>query len=268
MAERLELGEGVILAYEDAGGEGPVVVFVHGLGGSAYGWWAQLAACRERGYRAIAYDQRGAGRSSKPAGPYSVELWAKDLEGVLDELGVERATLVGHSVGCMVAEHAALRLGERISAIALLGGALDWPDEARPAFEQRAALARDGRMDQIAEAVATTGLTERCRVEQPALHGLMLELIASNDPHAYAESALATGRGSMRDPDRVSCPVLAFCGAEDPVTPPSFAHAIADAVPRGEAATVDRCAHWCMLERPKAVSEVLLAFLERSTAES
>jgi pimeloyl-ACP methyl ester carboxylesterase len=244
------------------------VVFAHGLGGSAYGWWAQLAACRDRGYRVIAYDQRGAGRSSKPAGPYSVELWAEDLEGLLDGLGVQRAALVGHSVGCMVAEHAALRLGERISTLALLGGALEWPDEARPAFEQRATLARDGRMDQIAEAVATTGLTERCRTEQPALHGLMLELIASNDPDAYAESALATGRGSMRDPDRLQCPVLAFCGSEDPVTPPRFAEAIAAAVPRGEAATVDRCAHWCMLERPDAVSEVLLAFLERSTPES
>ena len=93
---------------------GPAVLFVHGLGGSAYAWWAQLAACEAGGYRAIAYDQRGAGRSSKPAGPYSVEQWAEDLVGLLDALGIERAALVGHSVGCMVAEHAALRLGERV----------------------------------------------------------------------------------------------------------------------------------------------------------
>jgi 3-oxoadipate enol-lactonase len=253
----------VSLAYEDTGGEGPVVVFVHGLGGSAYGWWAQLAACRERGYRAITYDQRGAGRSSKPPGPYSVEQWAEDTDRLLEGLGVERAALVGHSVGCMVAERAALRLGDRAWALAVLGGALEWPEEARPVFEQRASLAREGRMDEIAEAVATTGLTERCRAEQPALHGLMLELIASNDPDAYAESALATGAGSMRDPDRVASAVLAFCGAEDPVTPPAFSEAIAAAVPRAETAVVDRAAHWCMLERPDAVSERLLGFLER-----
>jgi 3-oxoadipate enol-lactonase len=263
IADRLEIGGGVSLAYEDGGGERAAVVFVHGLGGSAYGWWAQLAACRERGYRAIAYDQRGAGRSSKPAGPYSVELWADDIERLLDGLGVARAAFVGHSVGCMVAEHAAVRLGERVWALALLGGALEWPDEARPAFEQRAELARDGRLDEIAEAVATTGLTERCRGEQPALHGLMLGLIASNDPDAYAESALATGAGSMRDPRRVGCPVLAFCGSEDPVTPPRFAEAIAAAVPCGETATVDAAAHWCMLERPDAVSDALLGFLDR-----
>jgi 3-oxoadipate enol-lactonase len=239
------------------------VVFVHGLGGSAYGWWAQLAACRERGYRAIAYDQRGAGRSSKPAGPYSVEGWAEDAERLLDGLGVESAALVGHSVGCIVAEHAAVQLGARAWALAVLGGALEWPEEARPAFEKRAELARKGRMDEIAVAVATTGLTERCRSENPTVHGLMLELIASNDPDAYAECALATGAGSMRDPERVACPVLAFCGAEDPVTPSSFAEAIAAAVPRGEASTVERGAHWCMLERPGGVSATLFGFLDR-----
>jgi 3-oxoadipate enol-lactonase len=267
LSARLDLGE-VTLAYEDTGGQGPVVMFVHGLGGSAYGWWAQLAACRERGHRAVAHDQRGAGRSSKPAGPYSVEGWAEDLERVLDGLGVERAALVGHSVGCMVVEHAAVRLGERVWALALLGGALEWPDEARPAFEQRAAMARAGRLDEIAKAVATTGLTERCRHEEPALHGLMLELIASNDPDGYAESALATGAGSMRDPDRVSCPVLAFSGSEDPVTPPSFADEIAAAVPSGEAATIDAAAHWCMLERPDAVNAALFGFLDRHAPTS
>jgi 3-oxoadipate enol-lactonase len=262
MADRLEIGDGVTLAYEDSGG-GEAVVFLHGLGGSAYGWWAQLKACRERGYRGIAYDQRGAGRSSTPPGPYSVELWAEDLKRLLEGLGVERAALVGHSVGCMVAEHAAVALGERVWALALCGGAAAWPPEAAPGFNQRAELARAGRMDEIAEAVARTGLSERCRVEDPSRHGLMLALIASNDPQAYAESALATGAGSMRELERLGCPVLAFAGAEDPVTPPAFAEAIAQAAPRGEAAVVEGAAHWCMLERPEAVDERLFGFLER-----
>ncbi len=108
MSKRIELN-GIKLAYEERGEvqpDGTTVVFVHGLGGSTYSWWAQLAACEARGIRAIAYDQRGAGRSAKPPGPYSVELWAEDLERVLDRLEVERPILVGHSVGCMIAEQA------------------------------------------------------------------------------------------------------------------------------------------------------------------
>jgi 3-oxoadipate enol-lactonase len=239
------------------------VVFVHGLGGSAYGWWGQLAACPERGYRGVAYDQRGAGLSSKPGGPYSVELWAGDVERVLDGLGIERAGLVGHSVGCMVAERAALALGDRTWALALCGAAAAWPADWAPGFQERADLARAGRMDENAAAVAGRGLSERSKAADPARHGLLLALVSSNDPEAYAVSALATGAGSMRDVERLECPVLAFAGSEDPVTPPAFAEAIAEAAPRGESAEIPGAAHWCMLERSDAVNEALFDFLDR-----
>jgi len=260
VAERIEIGE-IELACEDTGGDGPAVVLVHGLGGSMYGWRAQARALAETGYRAIAYDQRGAGLSAKPQGPYSIEGWADDLVALLDALGVERAALVGHSMGCMVAEQAGLRLGERCWALALCGGAAEWPEAAGPVFEQRAELARDGRMDEIAEAVAMGGLSERCREERPELWGLMVAAVAANDPHGYAESALATGRGSMTGLESLECPVLAFAGSEDPVTTPAAAEVIAAAVPRGEAAVIDGAAHWCMLEAPDAVNRVLLGFL-------
>jgi len=263
VAERVDIGE-VTIVCEDTRGDGPAAVFVHGLGGSTYGWWSQLAACRSFGYRGVAYDQRGAGRSDKPAGPYSVEGWAEDVERLLDALGLDRVALVGHSVGCMVAEHAALRLGERVWGLAMCGGALRWRPEAGAVFEQRAALARQGRMDEIAATVATTGLSERARAENPVLHGLMLDLIASNDPNAYAACTEATGAGSMRDPAAISCPTLALAGSEDPVTPPDFAAAIAAAVPRGESAVIENAAHWCMLERPDAVNEALFGFLDRA----
>lgn len=241
-------------------------MFVHGLGGSTYAWWSQLDACRRRGYRGIAYDQRGAGLSDKPPGPYSLQGWADDLELLLDGLGVERATLVGHSVGCMVAEHAAVRLGDRVTGLALCGGALQWRPEAGEVFEERARLARAGRMDEIAQTVVATGLTERARSEDPGLTGLMLSLIALNDPRAYADCTEATASGSMRDTERVACPTLAVCGAEDPVTPPAFASAIADAVSDGESATVEGAAHWCMLERPEAVNDLVFGFLDHRLA--
>jgi pimeloyl-ACP methyl ester carboxylesterase len=162
----------------------------------------------------------------------------------------------------MVAEHAALRLGERLRGLALLGGALRWRPEAGPVFEERVRLARAGRMDEIAEAVAQTGLSERCREENPALHGLFCELIASNDPKAYAESSAATAAGEMVEPERIACPTLAFCGEHDPVTPPTFAEALAAAIPNARTAVIDGAAHWCQLEAPAAVNAALLGFLE------
>jgi pimeloyl-ACP methyl ester carboxylesterase len=265
MPNAIELDD-VTLVYEerDSGSERSdrAVVFVHGLGGSSYSWWAQLAACEARGHRAIAYDQRGAGRSTKPEGPYSVELWAEDLERVLDRLGVDGAILIGHSVGSMVVEHTAVRLGDRVLGVAMLGGALQWRPEAGPVFERRVELAREGRMDEIAHTVAQTGLSERCRESNPALLGLFLELIASNDPDAYADCSAATAAARMIEPGRVACPALAACGELDPVTPPAFAEAIAAEMPAGRTAVVEGAAHWCQLEAPADVNGLLLRFLD------
>src|SRR5215208_3749498 len=246
--------EDVDLAYEDTGGDALALLFVHGLGGSAYAWRAQTTACREAGYRAIAFDQRGAGLSSKPPGPYSVELWAEDVERLLDGLGIERAALVGQSVGCMIAQQAALRLGERCRALAMIGAALRWRPEAGPVFERRVALARAGQMDEIAEGVATTGLSEHCRSENPVLHGLFLSLIASNDARSYGLWAAATAGAKMKEPGRVACPALVLAGEHDPVTPPDAAAALAAAFPNGRSTAVQGAAHWCQIEAPQAVN--------------
>jgi pimeloyl-ACP methyl ester carboxylesterase len=261
MAQRLELDD-VTLAYEERPGDRdrPAIVFVHGLGGSIHSWWAQLAACEANGVRAVAYDQRGAGLSTKPPGPYSAAGWARDLERLLDALDLERPLLVGHSVGCMVAEQASARQGERVAGLVTIGGALRWRDEAAPVFEQRVKLAREGRMDEIADTVAQTGLSEARRSEDPVLTGLFRSLIAANEPQAYAECSAATASARMVDTGRVACPAIACCGELDPVTPPAFAQAIADALPNARTAVVEGAAHWCQLEAPGAVNEILLGF--------
>ena len=107
------------------------MVFVHGLGGSIETWRAQIAAVRAAGFRAIAYDQRGAGLSAKPEGPYSAEQWTGDLLGLVEALGLDRVALVGNSVGCMVAANAAAALGERCWAVATIGARS--PGAPRPA---------------------------------------------------------------------------------------------------------------------------------------
>lgn len=262
MAKRIQVDD-IELAYEDTGDEGPVVVFVHGLGGSTRVWDAQLFACENR-YRGIAYDQRGHGTSDKPAGPYSVEQWVSDLVGVLDALEIERTALVAHSVGCMVAENAAVELGDRVGALALCGGTLGWPPESRSAFAQRAELARAGKMDEIADAVIATGLSRRTQDENAGVVKRLRELLSANDPAGYAEASTATAAASMRNLEALRCPVLAFCGSEDPVTPPAAAEAIAAACPQGETGLIEGGAHWCMLEDPEGFNQLVLGFLDRA----
>jgi pimeloyl-ACP methyl ester carboxylesterase len=262
MAERVGLN-GVELAYERRGG-GPAVIFVHGLGGNRSSWMAAAQPVVDAGYEAICVDLRGAGDSDKPRGPYSVEGWSADLVALLDELDVDRGALAGHSVGCMVVEHAALALGDRCRALAMLGGAIRWADGFEAVLTERAELARAGRLREVAAAVAAAGFTQRAHDERPELVSSFVGEFSSQDPDGYAESALATAQAAMREPGGINCPSLAFTGAEDAVTPAENSEEVAAAMPRGEFGTVPGGAHWCQIELPERVGDQLAEFLGRS----
>jgi pimeloyl-ACP methyl ester carboxylesterase len=100
-------------------GEGPAVLFVHGFPGGWRDWRRQMAAVATAGYRAIALDTRGYGDSSKPEDPalYTVFYGVADLVGILAELGIERATLVGHDFGATVSWNAAMMRPDLFDAV-------------------------------------------------------------------------------------------------------------------------------------------------------
>ena len=112
---------GIELVVHDAG-EGPVVVLLHGFPELAYSWRHQIPALTAAGYRVIAPDQRGYAASDAPRDPeaYSMRTLVADVVGMLDSLGVETATVVGHDFGGMVAWHSAAYASDRVSAVASL----------------------------------------------------------------------------------------------------------------------------------------------------
>ena len=100
-------------------GSGPAVLFVHGFPDTWRGWRRQMAAVAGAGYRAVALDMRGYGRSSKPDDPalYTVFYCVGDLIGVLDELQIETATVVGHDFGAAISWSAAMMRPDRFDAV-------------------------------------------------------------------------------------------------------------------------------------------------------
>ncbi len=115
-------------------------------------------------------------------------------------------------------------------------------------------------MEENAEAVATGGLSEGFRADNPVVWGLLVASLMANDPASYAESALATAEGTMERLGELTCPVLAFAGSEDAATPPDAGAEVAEAAPQGESAVIDGAAHWCQLEAPGEVNRLLTAF--------
>jgi pimeloyl-ACP methyl ester carboxylesterase len=116
---RTVVTDGVDLHLLEAGREGPVVLLAHGFPELAYSWRHQLPALAAAGYRAVAPDQRGYGRSSRPEAieDYDIHHLVGDLVDVLDDLEADDAVVVGHDWGSMVASHLALLHPERVRAL-------------------------------------------------------------------------------------------------------------------------------------------------------
>ena len=110
--------------------EMPVVVAVHGITGSSYSW---LAVARALGNRTalVAPDIRGRGRSNNLPGPYGIGVHVRDLLAVLDALGLDRAVLVGHSLGAYIVALLAVSRPERVRALVLVDGGLPIPGTER-----------------------------------------------------------------------------------------------------------------------------------------
>jgi pimeloyl-ACP methyl ester carboxylesterase len=116
--ERQVAPRGVRLNVVDAG-EGPVVVLAHGFPELSYSWRHQVPALATAGYRVLAPDQRGYGKSDRPAAveAYDILHLTGDLLGLLDDIGAERAVFVGHDWGAMVVWQLALLAPERVAGV-------------------------------------------------------------------------------------------------------------------------------------------------------
>jgi pimeloyl-ACP methyl ester carboxylesterase len=107
----------VELHYEDAG-SGPPVVLIMGLGADANAWMLQVPEFAHR-HRTIVFDNRGVGRSAKPPGPYTIRQLADDTARLMSGIGIDRAHVVGVSMGGMIAQELALNHPQRVGALVL-----------------------------------------------------------------------------------------------------------------------------------------------------
>lgn len=167
--------DGVRLAYDEAGQGGPPLLFVHGFGGEARHFEAQLEHFRTR-HRVVAVDRRGHGRSDKPEGPYGIEAVADEVAWTARELGLHRPVLVVHSMGNIGLEVAA-RHPTLLSALILLDAPLFAPPPVRAAFAEVLAGLRSPAYREVIAGVCDRMifLPTDDRQRRERLHARMLE---------------------------------------------------------------------------------------------
>ena len=245
------------------------IVLIHGFPLARAIWDAQAATLSQR-YRVIRPDLRGMGASSVPDGPYLMETLAGDIAAVLDSLGVERATLVGHSLGGYVALAFARMYVERVDRLALLCSRTDADAPERAAWRRAAADDLERTLDvtplvtQMLDASFAPGVRER----DAALYDRSAAIARTNDPRGLA--AMLRGM-ALRDSAEDIVPelgiaVLAIAGALDASIPLATARAMAEAFPRADLAIAAESGHLPMLEEPAFVTAALAALMNERPA--
>lgn len=239
----------------------PTVIFLHGAGQDHTNWQLPARYFAWHGFNALAPDLPGHGRSE---GPPLTEIgaMARWVVQFMDALGIEKAALVGHSMGGAIALEAAAADEARISRIALLGTGL-----ATPVNDTLLNAARD--TPEVAHAMITTWAhAAQAKVGGNPVPGLWMTgsamaLLGRNQAgtlHAafQACNAWKTGPDAAR---RVRCPALVVIGANDQMTPPKAGRQLAESVAGSRVVTLPNCGHMMMAEAPDGLLDALKSFL-------
>jgi pimeloyl-ACP methyl ester carboxylesterase len=246
-------------------GDGPPVLLIAGLGDPAEAWAFQQDGLASR-YRTIAFDNRGVGRSPLPDTPLTVAGMADDAATILDDLGIERADVVGFSGGSVTAQELAIRHPERVQSLVLMGtfGRADrYFDASVRMFTWMIDQAPDPRafLEAFYLWIYTAEAYESGFVDQ-----LIEEALAfphPQSPESMHQQLDAWGNHTTLDRlGQVTAPTLVIAGAKDLICPPHLGQAVADAIPGAQFEVWPEAAHQPFQEDPHKFNARLEAFWE------
>ena len=265
--------EAVHLHVEDTGGKGRPVVLIHGWPLSALAWEPQVAVLQAAGYRVVAYDRRGFGRSDKPESSYSYDVLADDLEGVMEQCGLQDVTLVGFSMGGgevarYITRHGESRLHSVVFAAAvppcLMKSANnpDGPLTPEAAQEKRHALEQDrpAFFEEFTQNFfSTNGVLQVTESQRSAA----VAVCDQSAQHAALACMDAFSMTDFReDLKKVTVPTLVIHGDADAIVPiTGSGQRTHRAIPHSQMVTVNGAPHGFNLSHAQAFNDALLAFL-------
>jgi 3-oxoadipate enol-lactonase len=247
-------------------GNGPPLLLIHGLGYARWGWEPVLPGLAER-FEVVLFDNRGIGESDAPPGPYTVAEMAGDAVQVLDEAGVERAHVVGTSLGGMVAQELALAHPGRVDRLVLActtpGGpkAHPMPQVTVALMAEAATLAPEVALRRFVEnALSPSTLADRPEiVERIMVH----RLATAQDPAAWAAQAAAGATFDAYDRlGSLTAPTLVQTGTEDAVVDPRNSDLLRRLLPNGHDARFPPFGHLFFWEDPDGFVDSVTGFLE------
>jgi 3-oxoadipate enol-lactonase len=254
---------GIQMNYELSGKkESPVIVLSHSLASSLVMWNPQMDALNPH-FQVLRYDLRGHGKSDVTPGPYTLELLAEDVIGLLDALDIDRVHFVGLSIGGMIGQSLALNHIHRLRSLALCDSASTIPQEAQPIWQERIYKTLSKGMEaQVDETMERWFTPSFFKQSSPMLEIIRKQILAT-PVQGYIGCAEAIRKLNYLDQlSKIKIPTLIMVGEDDPGTPVSASEAMHKQLSNSKLAILPSARHLSNIEQAEAFNATLLKFLK------
>ena len=247
-------GQSIFFTFKDGNPDLPVVVLLHGAGGSHLGWPPGLRRLSD--FAVMGIDLPGHGRSHPP-GRQTINDYAADIAALLHQKNLSQAILIGHSMGGAIAQTVALTHPDKVAGLILIGTGAKLP-VSNLILEQTVT-------DFAAVTQFVTKHSWSPDAPLPLVEKAHQELIRTT-PDVLRGDFLACNSFNVMDQlGKIAAPTLVIAGSIDKMTPPKFGRYLAEQIPNSQLHTVENGGHMMMLEQAGMVTTVIIQFLKRFT---
>ncbi len=243
--------------------DGEPLLMIQGLGADRRGWVLQRRAFGVR-YRCLALDNRGVGKSDAPPGPYDLAMMARDAMAVLDDAGVDRAHVMGASMGGVISQIVGVLHADRVRSLTLACTACRQLPWRRELLSEWAALAETEGMAGFVQRNARWLFGARSFRRLQPLIGPVGGLALNTSPHSFVaqvDAILAADETLREELHRVAVPTLILVGSQDILTPRGDSEELLSLIPGAKMAVVRGAAHGFMFEHASTFNRLVLDFL-------
>ena len=246
-------------------GAGETLVFIHGLGLNRHIWKDYIVEFANE-YQVLEYDLFGHGESVAPPRKPDLTVYAEQLLSLLDELQINRAALIGFSLGGMINRRLAMDHGDRVSALAILNSPHERSPEAQKLVEQRAFDTAQGGPGATLDATIERWFTAEFRASNPEYIRQVRDWVLANDATLYAQcrQVLATGVIELINPQPpITHPTLVITCENDSGSTPAMTFGIASEIKGAKSVIVPHLQHMGLVEQPTLFIDPIKQFLEK-----
>jgi 3-oxoadipate enol-lactonase len=237
------------------------IALVHSLA-MDHSFWDPVAEHVAESASVLSLDCRGHGRSDKPPGPYTVELFARDLADLMTHVGWSSAVVAGASMGGCVSLAFAAAYPERVRGLGLFDTTAWYGPEAPQQWAERADRALAAGLADLVEFQTTRWFGDRFRQEHPDIVQRCVDVFMNNDVKAYAETCRMLGACDLRAAlPHIRVPVRILVGEEDYATPVKMAEELHAGIAGSILAILPKARHLTPLEEPQRIAAELKALL-------